>query len=799
MIYNYFKTAFRFLSKHLSFTLINVVGLTTGIAAFLLIALYLQHELSYDKHFPYADRTYRMVGIQEPRGLDKQHVAITSGPWAGFLMEHVPDVAEAFRVMPGAPVNVEVGDEVFRETNIFYAEGNILKYFGLPVVHGGGSDDYLSRPNQAAISREVAQRFFDRDDVLGETIRNGNQPYTITAVFDREGIRSHVDFDILLSLETVIPEISYLSSYSSNSLTTYIVLQPSGMAENVERIVNEQYENLLTQEDYSHSIRNTFYLQNVKDIYLRSGHIKFHMRSSQGNIHHVYIFSLVAFLIIVIACINFINLATANSAKRAREVGLRKVLGASRMKLAMQFIGESMLITLFSLLLALVVIELILPEFNSMLGTELTVGFFSNPLFNLGLLVILLFVGFISGFYPAMYLSRFQAVEVLKSQSGSGRPKAVWLRKVLVVSQFLISTAMIMVTLVVMSQVHYMRTKDRGYDPENVIALPMGHGVTYDQIVGFRNHLQGLPEIQHIGIASNYNGVAGNQGDITVADSVETRQMVRYGFVDPDFFPTMDMEIIQGRNFSHESGTDSLESIIINEATARALGWDDPIGRRFIRHVNDSQLYLTVIGVVKDYHYYSLHNPIEPAVYIFYPDAMPMLVIRYSGQDPQGLLSQIETEFKSFFPKQHFHSWFVDDVLDRQIRTEDNMARIFTWFAVLCMVISCLGLFGLTSYMVNQRRKEISIRKVMGATVGQINFMLLTGFLRWVAIAAAIALPLAFLFLGRWLSNYPYRISIGVVHVGLPLVIIVVIAAVTVLVISSRASMQNPAKNLKYE
>jgi putative ABC transport system permease protein len=799
MLTNYLKTAWRFLIKNISFSVINIIGLSTGIIAFLLIALYLQNELSYDRHFPEAERTFRVIGIQEPRGLDKQHVAFTSGAWAGFIKENIAGVETAFRIMSGPPANIEVEGKAFRETRLYYSENEVLYYMGFTLLHGTDQRVSLSEPNQALISRQSALRIFGREDVVGETFRNGDRLFNIIGVFENEGIKTHFEVNIFLSLATIEPIETQLQNFASNMVATYVVLHERTDKTMVEKIISDHYKDLLQQDSYSSSMPITFYFQNVRDCYLRSGHLKFHMHSNSGNINNVYIFSLVAVLILVIASINFINLATANSAKRAREVGLRKVLGAGQGKLAVQFIGESMLITFISLVIAMGLLELLLPGFNTLLNTELGIQIFRNPLFNIGLLLLFLILGFISGIYPAIYLSRFQAIEVLKSQSASGKPKAAWLRKTLVIFQFFISTSMIMATLVILNQVDFLLKKDRGYDPQNVITIPAGFGSTYEQLANFRNHLLTLPEVQSVGIASNYNGVAGIQSDIVVADSVNTRQMVRYGFVDPDFFPTMGIEIVEGRNFSHEAGTDIHQAIIINESAAKALGWGNAIGKRFLNRNNPDYDYFTVIGVVKDYHFYSLQTPIEPAVYIFLPSQMPWLNIRYSTNDPQEVVNRIQESFEYFFPGQFFTSHFLDEILGRQISTERNISKIFSLFSFLCIVISCMGLFGLTSFMVNQRRKEISLRKVLGASVSKINLMLLAGFLRWVAIAAIIALPLTYSLLNRWLSNYPYRIDIGILHFVIPLVTIVFISATTILSLSTRAARQNPAENLKYE
>ncbi len=799
MIANYLKTAIRFFSRNISFAIINLIGLTAGISAFFLITLYLQDQLSYDRHLPHPDRVYRLVGIQEPEGLDKQHVSITSAAWKPFIEENIPQVEECFRLMSAHSIVVEVDEQVFRETASYFSEGNVLFHMGYPILHGGDPGNMLSQPNHAVLSRENAERFFNTPDVVGKTFRIADETYIIAGVFENEHINSHLKFNILLSFSTVDPSTPYLFHFGNNTLTTYIVANPDADPKAIENQINAKQESNYDEYPSGQMMRNTYYLQNVKDIFLRSGHLKFHMRTHMGNINTVYIFSVVALLILAIACINFINLATANSAKRAKEVGLRKVMGAGRDKLAMQFIGESMLLTFFAVITALGLTELILPWYNELLGTELHVSFLNNYLFNVGLVAILLVVGVVSGFYPALYLSRFQPGNVLRSGNGSGKPKSAVLRKILVIFQFAISTAMILATAVILHQVNHMQKKDLGYNSEKVISVINRQTSDYEQIRGFRNQLLSFPEVIAAGISSGHNGVAGRQSSIVTADSVPVSLMARYGYVDPDFFPTMEIPIAEGRNFSHEYLTDPQQTMIINRAAQRALGWNDPIGKRIVNNDDDEYDYFTVIGVIEDYHYYSLHSAIEPAVYIWRPGDMPVINMRYQTTDQAQLMEKLEAEFNRFFPGYYFQAYYLNDLLGRQYRTENNTMRIFMGFSILCILISCLGLFGLTSFMVNQRRKEISIRKVLGGSLMQINFLLLQNFLKWILLAAVIAIPFTWTFMDRWLSNYPYRIQIGLPHICLTALIIIIIATATVLTLSTRAAMQNPASAIKYE
>lgn len=796
MLLNFIKISIRFIIRNAAFAVINLLGLTAGIAAFLLISMYIQDQLGYDKS-PVSDRIYRLVGLQEPAGLDNQHVAITSAVVAPDLLENYPQVEDAFRLMYSMLDVVEIGDKVFKETYIFFSERNILEQVGYPILYGQDASSMLSAPHQAVLSRTVAERFYNKADAVGEIFRMGDKSYTVTGVFENENIKTHLKADILLSFVTAEDEFPWLNIPGNNSLATYIVLRQGVEPAVVEDMINEKYRSMREQDP--HMMKNTFYLQKYSDIYLHSEHIKFQMVTHTGNIRNVYIFSVIGLLVLVIACINYINLATANSARRAKEVGLRKLMGAGRQKLAIQFIGESMIITLLAIIAALGVVEIILPRYNALLQSNLRIDFLGNYIFNIGLIVILVTIGMISGFYPALYLSRFEAATVLRAGGKSGKPVTSGLRKILVVLQFAISTAMILATVVVMQQVKHLESKDLGFDYNNLISINSRQSADYDKLKAFKNRLKTVPEIVSAGISSGYNGVAGRQSMISTADSVPVDLMVRYGYVDPDFFPAMQIDVIEGRNFSEEYATDPQRTIIINRAAQNSLGWQNPVGRRFINHEDEDIDYYTVIGVIEDYHYFSLHNPIEPAVYIWQPGNMQVLNIRYKSANEPALMKKIEQEFASFFPGHYFQADYVSNILARQYRSEQNSMQIFLWFAILCILISCLGLFGLTSFMVNQRRKEIGIRKVLGGSMMTINIMLLTSFLRWILLAALVALPVAFVIMNNWLSNFAYHISIGVFHVAFTLTLITIIASSTVLVLSTRAALSNPAETIKYE
>jgi putative ABC transport system permease protein len=797
MFFNYLTTALRFFKKNLIFALNNLTGLTIGITAFILIVLYIQDQVSYDRKAPNSDRLYRLVGLQEPSGLEKQHVAITSAVFALYLSDNVPQVEDVFRIMFTQDNVVEIEEKTFRESEMYFSEGNILTHMGFRILKAEDPQNILTLPNQAAISRQSAERFFNTSDVIGEVFKVGNFNYKITGVFENEDINTHLKPEILLSFSTVENIYTWLALPGNNTLVTYMLLKDKGDQSQVEKVINNWYEEFL--DENPQMMKNTFYLQPFSDIFLRSGHIKFQMYTSQGNVTNIYALSVVAILIILIACINYINLSTANSSRRFKEVGLRKLMGAMPIHLALQFIGESMIITLAAIIMALGAVELVLPYYNAILETQLHIDLSGNRLFNMGLIGLLLFVGIVSGFYPAMFLSKIEVGAVLRGGAKSGKPRTSILRQVLVIFQFAIASAMILSIIIFISQIRHMENKNLGYNQENIMVLYNQQPENHQQIKGFRDILTNFPEIVSAGIASGYSGVAGRQSTISTADSIPLRLMVRYGYVDPDFFPTMQIKVVEGRNFSYDYATDANHTIIINKAAQRALGWENPLGMRFLNEDNPEIDFYTVIGVIDDYHYFSLRNPIEPAVYIWRPGEMAVISLRYQTDNPKALMAKVEQEYKAYFPGSHFHAVFLNNTISRLYNNEKNMLRVFTGFALLCIIISCLGLLGLTAFTVNQRRKEIGIRKILGGSIIQINALLLSGFLKWVLLAALISFPVTYFLMSRWLENYAYRIDIAFSHFAITLGIILTIATSTILVLSTGASAQNPINSIKYE
>lgn len=800
MLYHYLKTGLRNLVRQKVYSLINILGLGTGIASFILILLFLQNELSYERHIPESADLYRLVEIQTPAGIDVQHVAITSGPWAPTLKDNLPELVDAVRMMPVGGRVYRAGDKIIREGNTYYADPSVFRLFHVR-LRNGNPESALSEPNTAVLSVSMAERLFDTSDVMGETFRFGETPYVVTGIMHDYDHNSHLKLPVLLSYATAEALHPELQHFGNNSMATYLLLREGSdreqTEENLRMMIDEQMRQMGMPDDVP---RPQMYLQPVRDIYLKSQHIKFSIYNAKGDINLVYIFSAVAMLILLIACINFINLSTARSAKRSLEVGIRKVSGARPANLITQFLGESVVITFLGLLVAVGLVEVFLPEFNSLLGTDLRLDFLHNWIFNIGLLGLLLVVGFIAGIYPALYMSRFKPIFAMGGAKGQGTGGAAGtLRKVLVVFQFTISTLLVFSTLIIYSQWMYMRNSELGINYEDVATVRILQRQTDEMVLqNLKAELMTHPGIIGTSVSSGMNGVSFSQGTVVALDSVEVELMVRFGFVDEDFFPLMEVPVVQGRNFSRDYRMETTQAVILNQSAVRALGWTDPIGKRF-RAGFVSDVPFTVVGVVQDYNYYSLENVIEPAFYIVYPERFNTLVVKINPQNREEATDHLKNTWASTFQDLPFEMELATDAIQGQYDRDSNIMKVVTYFAMLCIIISALGLYGLAAFVAEQKRREIGIRKVLGDSITGVILHLQKDFMKLVGIALVIALPVSWYAMSRYLDNYAYRISQEWWHFASTLAVVFLIAFLTIFYHAHKAAMANPVESIKAE
>ncbi|MBE9492685.1 MAG: ABC transporter permease, partial [Bacteroidetes bacterium] len=743
MLWNYIKIGIRNLSRDKIYSLINIIGLTIGITAFFLIILYVQYELNYDQHIRYPKRMYRCIELQHAEGVGDQHVAMTMGPLGPALVNDFPEIQKMLRIRNAGRIPIIYKDKQFNQDHVVFADPSVFELFNVRLIRGDTSTA-LNELWSVVISENIAKKYFNSvDEAIGKVITYDDHHLKITGVMEDQPKNTHMHMEMLVSYPSSEEIFPWLKSWGTNALTTYILLAPHTDYKKLQ----DKFGDFLLKyieipPEYRHRMFE-LYLQPVPDIHLKSGYIKFQINHEMGNVTMIYVLTIIAILIIVIACINFINIAIAKSVRRAKEVGVRKVLGANQNDLIRQFIGESLILTLVSIILAIMLMEILLPSFNRIIDKELYVDYSQNWVFNIGLILLWVMIGLVSGSYPAFYLSRFKPITVLKAGHGKINGGTSLLRKALVVFQFIISITLIFSILVIYSQIRFILNKDLGYNYENVVGIPLYNNNSPEKINLIKNEFLKNPGVLNVAVSSGMNGVSGTQSTIEVDDTTDTRVTVRLGYVDENFFPMMGIPVIEGRNFSKEYALDRNEAIIINESAVDYLGWDDPLGKQFRSIFGDTVYKRKVIGVIRDYHYYSLRSKIEPAVYFYNPEGIHILCVKIQKDKNQETMEFIESVWHDIFPGSPFESRYASESLRNQYTDEHNLFKIFSYFTLLSLIISIMGLYGLTSFIIEQRTKEIGIRKIMGGSVFRIISTLIKEFLLLVLIAGIIASPIA--------------------------------------------------------
>jgi len=785
MLKNYIKVAVRNIVRHPGYSFINITGLAVGMACCILILLWVQDELSFDRFHAKAGDIYRV--IQEINFTDHSTTwAITQGPLGPSLKADFPDIPESVRFTRRG-MRLSYGDKVFDEL-VGMADGSIFSVFSFPLLRGE-PEEALSDPFSMVLTAEMARKYFGAEDPLGKILLADDRfEFKITGILKEVPRNSHLQFDFLIPF-IFGRELGYsVDRWNNSSFNTYVLLTKDVPAAEVVAKISRYLDDKPTIEKDA-----ALNLQPLTRIHL---HSRYEFDMAHGDITYVTIFSLVAFFILLIACINFMNLTTARSSNRAREVGMRKVAGAYRFDLIKQFLGESMLLAMVAFALALILVWLLLPAFNQLAAKELTPVLFTQPWLWMGLLAVALVAGIIAGSYPALFLSGFQPVRIFKGAVPSGMKSSAF-RRVLVVVQFSLSVLFIFCTLVVYTQIDYMRHKKLGYDQEHLLYFRM-RGQMRDRFEAAKQELLSYPGILQVAAGANvptYGYSFSNSLWRWEGQSPDEELLMRATFVDADFFATLGIEIVDGRPFSQEFTTDEKFSCVINEAAARAMRIDDPVGQKLSLSDDEG----TIVGVVRDYHFRSLHQEIDPLIHIFVPERSRVLFARIGGEEMPAAIAHMERVWNKFAPGFDFRYRFMDDALDDLYRAEQRTGTIFRTFSLLAVMISCLGLFGLASYMAERRTKEIGIRKVLGATASHIVLLLSKDFTKWVMLANVLAWPVAYYAMYRWLQGYAYRISLPWWAFGFAAGLALAIATATVSVQSVRAAKADPVNSLKYE
>lgn len=810
MLKNYFKTASRNLRKNRMFTLLNIVGLSIGLAGFILITAYVVDELSYDRFHDNADRIVR-VNSHIHIGESKLDMALTSDMMGPALEEEYPEVEAFVRLYTanGAKL-IKKGDKWLNEVRAAHADSSFFRIFSYSVLHGD-LNHALDNPNSVVITSSAAKRYFNTVDAVGRTLITndaGNTPYQVTAVIQDMPKNSHFDYDFLFSMENA--RYGDWGQVLSHNFTTYLLLKSTAdrpaLQEHLEHYVQkyclpaaQQFMDLSSMEEFR-SQGNVFYydLTPLKDIHLRSNLMG--ELGPNGNIQYVYIFGAISIFILLLACVNFVNLSTARSANRAKDVGVRKILGASRAGVAGQFLAESIMLAMAATIIAVGIAVLVIPLFNDLSGKSFMISDLINIRSILMIIVLSILVGLFAGYYPAFYLSGFNPLGVLKSRAIIASGKSP-LRSGLVVFQFVTSIVLILGTFIVTAQLRYIQNENLGYNRESIL-LVNNYYALGDKAKSFREEMLALPGVNK-GTISGYLPISNsNRRDNTfskesVMSSTNSISMQTW-YVDDQYLPTFDLKLNAGRNFSSARPADST-AVILNQTAVDYFGFkDDVIGKKIYFTFGGSVKSYDIIGVVDDFNFESLRDPVTPLGF-FFDDNYTQAAFKIETANLPMLLSQMEETWKKLAPGYPFAYRFMDDAFDNMYRAEQRVGQLSSTFAVMAMIIACLGLFGLAAFMAEQRNKEIGIRKVLGASVAGLIKLLSLDFLKLVGIAIFLAVPIAWWAMNYWLEDFAYRITIQwwmFVVAGLAAVII---ALLTVSGQALRAAIANPVDSLRDE
>lgn len=784
MFQNYFKTGLRGIRRQKGYSVLNLMGLAVGLTVCILIFLWVQDELSYDRFHVNADRIFRLIEFED---LSSGEVLVFTqqGPeLATVLRSDFPEIEESTRFYALRNRLVRFEDRLFYENNFAFADPQFLAMFTFPLKKGDPLQA-LADPSSIVLSERMAKKYFDRRDPVGKILHVDNQmDFVITGVLENIPSNSHLQFDFLVPFENMKHFGERVTGWMDFYCDTYVQLY-----KNVEY---KEFEPKIKDIVSKYSKESKLYekLQPLTSIRLFSNAIL--TLQVDGDIKYVVIFSLIAIFILLNACINFMNLTTARSGQRAREIGIRKVVGARREELVRQFFGESILTAFISLAFAVGLVYLLLPAFNQLSGKAMTFGILRHMHVILGLLGITMSAGLIAGIYPALFLSAFQPAPVLKGGRNFGQ-RGGGFRRVLVIFQFVMTTILIIGTVGVYRQMNFLRKQNLGYDKDQVMCLRLPRELA-PKLDLIKTTLDRDPGVLHTAAAS---AVPGKRSGLVTLDEWEgrdTEDRIEMGLVsvDPGFLTTFKLEMAEGRFFSNDFPTDKKGAVVINEAAVRAMGMEDPIGKRLGRR---SQ----IIGVVKDFHMRTLHHKVAPLMLAMNDMELQNVFVKIRPTDIPKTISSVEATWRSLAPEYPFEFQFLDERLEGLYQADKRLGKIINAFATLSLFVACLGLFGLASFVAERRTKEIGIRKVLGASIPGIFYLLARDFIKWIAIATVVAIPPAAYAMTRYLNSYAYHFRIGPVLFLIPAAMILGVALLTVSWQALRTAAVDPVKSLRYE
>lgn len=810
MLKNYLNVALRNLRKHKFYSFLNIFGLAIGLACFMLISLFIKDELSYDTHLADADRIYRIDFVATLNG--SEHISASVGAPTGVTMKNdYPEVVDAVRIRESGNwfIKRQEQTETFKEEHVLMADSNVFSFFGLPLVYGN-PDNTLARPNTLAIDLTTSKKIFGDINPVGEVVVLDNKTdYEVVAVYEDLPQNTHFRHNVMLSMTSF--QWTNNQNWLSTNFNTYIKLEEGATVQELEAKIPdmietycgpliEQFLNMNLEEFRNSGNALAFPIFPLKDIHLHSN--KTEELEANGDIKYIYIFSAVALFILMLACINFMNLATARSANRAKEVGVRKAMGAFKKQLINQFISEAMVICFIAFIFAYVISFLAIPGFNILTGKELSFVSLLDAQYILFMLGIMILVGLLAGSYPAFYMTMFNPVEVLKGTIRQGL-KSGPIRSTLVVFQFSISIIMIIGTAIVFDQLSFIQNKKLGYDKEQILMVNDAW-ILRDQAEAYKNEASRSSNVINSSLSSfipagNYNNSNLYFKNPTTAS--DESLVIGTATVDHDYMSTLGLSMKEGRFFSEEFPSDTM-AVIINETAVQRFGYENPVGSKLYTHDgpddNPTVEGFRIIGVVKDFHYNSLRNNIEPLV-LHLGQNSGFALFKVQMENINETVSHLESTWDKFVPGQPFEYQFMDQRFDLMYESEKKVGQIFTAFAVLTILIACLGLFGLAAFTAEQKTKEIGIRKTLGASVSSIVNLLSKNFIKLVIISFIIAIPIASIAMNYWLDDFAYRTDLKPSTYIISGIAALTIAWITISFQSWKAARVNPAQSLKDE
>ncbi len=798
MLKNYLKIALRNIKKHKGYSFINIASLAVGLSCCILILLYIRYEFSYDKYHNDAQYIYRVVREHQGRSVwdnSSEH------PLAASLKENFPEVVKATRVKKNDEVGVvEYNSKRFNEEGIYFVDKDFLEIFTFPLV-SGDIHTALNEPFSVLITQEMAEKYFGNEEPVSKTLRikewyrEIKYDYKIKGVLKNIPENSHFIFDFLVSYNTLYTlkreGRDSVETWSYYEPKTYIKLESHAKPIDLEG----KFPAFLRKYKGEKSASERLRLQPLIDIHL-GGNLRYELETN-SNMRYLYLFSAIAFFIMLIACLNYINLSVARSAKRAIEVGMRKVVGANKVQLVRQFLGESMVFSILALIISFLLVGFVLPAFGYLIERNLTLSLFQDLDMLLVFLGIAVFIGLLSGSYPAFFISSFHPIQIIKGTLRIGSKSSAVFRNSLVVVQFVVSIVLIVCTFVIHNQLSFIRNRNLGFDKEQMVTVYTMDRNLKGNPESLKRELLKNPEILGVSASLDLPTTIRRTSTIEWEEQGERRKLgLNYTFVDYDFFNVYDIELAKGRKFSEDFSMDKEQAVVINETAARNLGWENPVGRRFQTQGRE----WTVIGVIKDFHFQSLHWEIAPLVFLFYEGrGIDYFSIKFSPFNIPSTLGFIKEKWIRFSPEFPFQYAFLNERVDKIYKAEQKLGKSFNIFTLVALSIACLGLIGLASFISEQKRKEIGIRKVLGADFQSIIVLLARDFVKCIAVAAVIAWPIGYFVMERWLQNFVYRTSIGIEIFILSGLLAFVIALTTVSYQSIKDALANPVDSLRYE